>query len=71
MDIAALFGGPGWRAKTPDCPACRQRKPVLRSRHGDGWFCWEKRGGCGLNFTDDDVNYAAVLETKAAMEPVQ
>lgn len=35
------------------CPACGQAT-IFKSKHGDGWYCWLKRGGCGAQFAADD-----------------
>jgi len=36
------------------CPQCG--KPNIRKSKPpkEGWYCWEKTGGCGANFTKDD-----------------
>lgn len=35
------------------CPECGQ-PTVYKSRQGGGWFCWQRKGGCGANFTAND-----------------
>lgn len=36
----------------PDCGLANIRK----SKQGGGWYCWQKTGGCGSTFANDDVN---------------
>lgn len=44
-----------WRQAERKCPECgaeniRKSKPPRK-----GYYCWEKTGGCGANFADDDA----------------
>lgn len=51
-----------WRTANRVCPACGA-DAILRSKHpprdnphaAPGWFCWNKKGGCGANFAADDI----------------
>jgi len=42
------------------CPACGHEGALNRSKFDDkGWYCWDKKGGCGANFpyqTPDILN---------------
>jgi hypothetical protein len=50
-----------WRQAKPVCPECGQ-ETIFRSKYPPkdnphmppGWYCWKKRGGCGLVFAHDD-----------------
>lgn len=37
----------------PPCPKCGGR--LRRPKQSDGYFCWKAKGGCGANFTDDEL----------------
>ena len=34
------------------CPVCG--KPLRKSKNGDGYYCWAKKGGCGAKFASND-----------------
>lgn len=34
------------------CPECGM--PLRKSKHGDGYYCWAKTGGCGATFAAND-----------------
>ncbi len=37
------------------CPDCNQPAIIKgKAEYGGGWKCWERKGGCGAKFTDDD-----------------
>jgi hypothetical protein len=36
------------------CPQCGAEN-IRRSKRDDGWYCWEKTGGCGANFAANDT----------------
>ena len=51
-----------WRTANRVCPACgadailRSKHPPRDNPHAEpGWFCWNKKGGCGANFAADDI----------------
>lgn len=55
-----------WRRGERACPSCGSEGTILRSKNADedgdrGWFCWQKRGGCGANFASD----ATAITTQA------
>lgn len=38
------------------CPACKQ-PAIFKSKNprpGEAWYCWDKKGGCGAKFGEDD-----------------
>lgn len=35
------------------CPECGAEN-IRHSKHGTGWYCWAKTGGCGANFDEND-----------------
>lgn len=41
-----------WVTEERKCPQCK--RPVFKSKDGSGYFCWNKRGGCGATFRDND-----------------
>lgn len=41
-----------WREQQRKCPVC-QRETIFKSKTG-GWFCWAKKGGCGVQFDEDN-----------------
>lgn len=45
----------------PNCPSCG--KKLRRSKDKDGWYCWAKKDGCGLNISDEGLK--AAQESKA------
>ncbi len=42
-----------YRKAQRTCPACGA-EAILKSKHEPGWFCWQKRDGCGANFNLND-----------------
>lgn len=38
-----------WRKAERKCPNCG-RENIRRSKQGDGWYCWQKTGGCGATY---------------------
>jgi hypothetical protein len=36
------------------CPYCAGATIFKSKKEGCGWFCWEKKGGCGATFSDED-----------------
>lgn len=42
-----------WRQSERVCPDCG-KPTILKSKDGKGWFCWRKKGGCGMNFSISD-----------------
>jgi hypothetical protein len=54
---------------TPACPCCGEVKSVRPENAVDGgWFCWSKKGGCGNNFTMQDIDTEG-LESSIAPQP--
>jgi len=47
------------------CPSCK-KPSIFKSKEG-GWFCWKKKGGCGLNFKDGDKS---IEEQAAEVQPM-
>jgi hypothetical protein len=44
-----------WRDAKRVCPKCGQQTIIAgKEQYGGGWLCWQKRGGCGSKFADDD-----------------
>jgi hypothetical protein len=43
----------GKRKAERSCPSCGAAN-IRKSKRGDGFYCWEKTGGCGQNFRADD-----------------
>jgi hypothetical protein len=44
-----------WRDAKRVCPKCGQPTIIAgKEQYGGGWLCWQKRGGCGSKFADDD-----------------
>lgn len=37
------------------CPECGFDGALLKSKKDPGWFCWDKKGGCGAKFADNDA----------------
>lgn len=38
-----------WRQADRKCPKCEQ-PAIFKSKKDGGWFCWDKKGGCGAQF---------------------
>jgi hypothetical protein len=36
------------------CPTCGKPTIFKSKKDSGGWFCWEKKGGCGAQFSDED-----------------
>ena len=47
-----------YRSAQRKCPTCGA-EAILKSKHEPGWFCWQKRDGCGANF---NLNDPAIIE---------
>lgn len=43
-----------WRDARRKCPACGHAEALLKSKKEPGFFCWDKKGGCGATFGPDD-----------------
>lgn len=45
----------------PACPLCGNAQSIIKSKpeYGGGWLCYDKKGGCGAKFRDDDDRLAA------------
>lgn len=44
-----------WRTADRICPNCGKTTIIKgKAEYGGGWLCWEKRGGCGAKFGDND-----------------
>lgn len=42
-----------WRQADRRCPKCEQ-PAIFKSKKDGGWFCWDKKGGCGAQFRSGD-----------------
>ena len=42
-----------WRQADRRCPKCEQ-PAIFKSKKDGGWFCWDKKGGCGTQFRAGD-----------------
>ena len=49
-----------YRRLARKCPKCG-KETIFKSKQNDGWFCWEKKGGCGINFKANDP---AIIDQK-------
>lgn len=54
----------------PPCPNCG--KQLRKSKNDEGYYCWEKKGGCGSNFSEDGLKAAqnAKASPAAGKKPV-
>lgn len=44
-----------YRVDQRRCPECGAASIIKgKSQYGGGWFCWQKKGGCGAKFPDGD-----------------
>ncbi len=43
-----------WRDARRKCPSCNHAEALLKSKKEPGFFCWDKKGGCGATFGPDD-----------------
>ena len=41
-----------WRDGKRKCPNCA-KETIFKSKNGPGWYCWEKKGGCGQQWRND------------------
>lgn len=46
----ALWSAYAQKTYGMECPQCKKTGTVLKSKQGDGYFCWAKKGGCGATF---------------------
>lgn len=46
-----------WRDAQRKCPICGQ-PTIFKSKQNPGWFCWAKKGGCGVQF---DANEPEII----------
>ena len=45
-----------------ECPACGAESIIKgKQEYGGGWICFQKKGGCGAKFTDDDQTIVGQL----------
>ena len=64
-----------WRKAARECPTCG-KGPVLRSKFADretgdlGWYCFQKKGGCGANFESGDKRITSQTEGRQENEDV-
>jgi len=44
-----------WRWVEVKCPECGTEAVIKgKEEYGGGWLCWQKQGGCGAKFKEDD-----------------
>ena len=43
-----------YRNGLPICPFCGAEAVFKSKKHGEGFFCWNKKGGCGATFEAED-----------------
>ena len=47
------------------CPKCEKATIIKgKSEYGGGWLCWQRKGGCGAKFDDEDPVIANQAEGK-------
>lgn len=52
-----------YRQGTNTCPWCGKEAIIKgRADFGGGWVCWNKRGGCGVKFSDDQFSQPEQVE---------
>lgn len=51
------------------CPTCK-KPTIFRSKRDGGWFCWEKKGGCGAQFKPDNQDIVNQTDGVAKQEAV-
>lgn len=57
-----------WHRSQRKCPACG-KETILKSKNAPfGWFCWSKKGGCGMNFPATDPAITSQEEGRAENE---
>jgi len=60
-DHATSSGSVGRSGGQPNCPQCGKSDAVFKSKkEGEGWYCWNKKGGCGHNWRDGEQLLPAV-----------
>lgn len=60
-------GMPPDRASSIICPNC-QKPAIIKSKFG-GWVCFDKKGGCGAKFADNDPSMGAAPEKSKEESP--
>jgi len=51
------------------CPTCGKDAIIKGKKdYGGGWLCWDKKGGCGAKFGEDD---RAILDQSGAINPAK
>ena len=51
------------------CPTCGKDAIIKgKKEYGGGWLCWDKKGGCGAKFGEDDK---AILGQSGAINPAK
>lgn len=49
-----------YRTSKRTCPKCNQETIIEgKKEFGGGWLCWKKQGGCGVKFSETDVQITA------------
>lgn len=64
LDVYKGRGGEAAEVK-PTCPDCHKVGAIIKGKQdfGGGYLCWDKKGGCGSKFTDDE--YALIVAGKS------
>lgn len=59
-----------WRSAERRCPECGSPS-ILQSREANGgWFCWQKKGGCGARFAAKDQSIVGQQTGRVANERI-
>lgn len=57
-----------YRTGERSCPVCEKQGTVLQSKKNRGeWFCWAKKGGCGMTFAADSEQAKAIASQEIGM----
>lgn len=48
-----------WRNASLTCPECNKETVFKSKKPGEGWYCWAKKGGCGMQFAADDTRLSS------------
>jgi hypothetical protein len=51
-----------YRTQNKKCPVCGAEAVLKSKKQGEGWFCWTKKGGCGLQFAVGSPDEKKILD---------
>lgn len=59
-----------WRNANRKCPQCGKETIFVSKNPGEGFYCWKKKGGCGVTFDSSDDRLTSQSEGKVENDDI-